>query len=71
MKTINHGDLTGRRLLAQVKSKGDRTVAIKHSIDTLMDGSALTIIPERGGAAWAVPSHVVELIRAAIDRGDL
>ena len=71
MQTINHGDLTGRRLLAQAKFKGDRAVAIKHSIDTLMDGSALTIIPEMGGAPWAIPTHVVELVRAAIERGDL
>ncbi len=78
MPTTSHGqilrqrgDITGRRYEAQVAAKGDRSVAIKHTMDSLNDGTPLTIMPERGGAAWAIPTHLVELIKAAIDRGDL
>lgn len=65
------GDITGRRYEAQIAAKGDRAVAVKHTMDSLNDGTAITIVPEKGGAAWAVPSHVVELVKTMIERGDL
>lgn len=66
-----HGDITGRRFLATQQRKDDRRSAVLHTTNSLNDGTAITIIPEQGGAPWAIPTHVVELVRAAIDRGDL
>ena len=64
------GDTTGRKFLAQAQEKTDRVTAINRTINSLRE-DPVTIIPEKGGAAWAIPTHVVELIRAAINRGVL
>lgn len=68
----SHGDMTGRAYDAAQRMKGNRTAAITHTINAMTtDGYALTFIPEAGGADWAIPSHVIELIRPLILRGDL
>ncbi len=63
-------DITGNRYLRNLDEKADRDLAIGHTVNSLHE-DPITIIPERAGASWAVPSHVIELIRAAIDRGVL
>lgn len=63
--TVNHGDMTGLRYQRQLREKGARSVAIKHTQDCLAgDGTPLVILPVRGGAAWSVPEPAAELIRA-------
>ncbi len=62
-----HGDITGRRFLAQVAAKGDRTAAINRTINSLREDAIVTI-PEVGGGDWACPKRLVELILAAAER---
>ena len=66
-----HGDITGRRFLATQQRKDDRRSAVLHTTNSLNDGTAITIIPEQGGAPWAVPTRVVELVKVMIEAGVL
>lgn len=65
------GDVTGARFLSLIEEKDEREVAINHTVNALREDPLVTVIPEKGGASWAVPTHVVELIRLNIARGTL
>lgn len=65
------GDLTGHRYLALLDANDEREAGINHTTNALREDPNLIVIPEKGGAPWTVPTHVVELIRAAIERGVL
>ena len=59
-----HGDLTGNQHLRLLADKEDRVSAVTHTINSLRS-DPVVIVPERGGASWAVPRHVYDLILAA------
>ncbi len=66
----NIHDFTGQKYLRSLAEKDDRNAAINRTINALREDT-VTIIHERGVGSWAVPTHVVDLIRAAIERGAL
>ena len=64
------GDMTGARYMANLADKDNREAAVTHTINSLRE-DPIVIVPERGGASWACPKHLVELIRSHIERGTL
>jgi len=66
----NPHDLTGNRHIANIAAKDELLAGQAHLIEATKTGPH-TMLYEKGGAPYAVPTHVVELICAAHDRGVL